>query len=517
MDISAWTAHWSNWTPEKTALRFEGGSISYGELERRVAAVAGWLLARGVSRGDRVAFLGYNGPELLELLFACARLGAIFVPLNARMPAAELRVFMDQGRPRLVVAEQSLQAVAVECVAHVAGCAVRSFEPGHGLNHVSGGPSACMFDPQLDPTSPVLIAYTSGTTGQPKGATFTHQNLAANALAMVTALALTARDEVLNVAAMFHVVGLALLTLPALCAGATVTIHREFDPGRLLHDVARFGVTLLASVPAMTQALAAHPGWSDADLSSLRYILTGSTFVRRSGIEPWRQKGVAVLQGYGLTETLPGGGASVPPGDAPEKALTAGKPKMFHQLRIVDPAGREVPAGEPGEVWISGPCVMQGYWENPEATRAAFQDGWFRSGDVGFIDEEGYLHILDRMKEMIIVGVSNVYPADLEAVLTASPAIAEAAVVGLPDDELGEVPVAFVIRAPGASLTEEEALELFQDHLASYKHPRHVFFVDGMPRTAVGKIEKKTLRNLARSLVLGDQGNERGRPQLIER
>jgi fatty-acyl-CoA synthase len=238
---------------------------------------------------------------------------------------------------------------------------------------------------------------------------------------------------------MFHTGGLFIHTLPGLCAGATNTIHRGFDPGQLLDDVQRRRVTLLACVPAMTFALAAHTAWESADLSSLRYVFTGSTVVPRSAIEPWQRKGVWVGQGYGSTEACPTATAR-PPGSPPQAAFCAGKPTLYTQMRIVDESGRDVPLGQPGEVWFRGPAVMQGYWENQQATREAFWDGWFRNGDLGLLDRDGYLHIVGRLKDIIVIDGSNVHPSDLEAVLDGHAEIREAAVVGRPHGELGEVP-----------------------------------------------------------------------------
>jgi fatty-acyl-CoA synthase len=312
---------------------------------------------------------------------------------------------------------------------------------------------------------------------------------------VITAFGLTAADEILTAVPMFHSGGLFIHTTPGLCAGATVTIHRQFHPGPLLEDVQRYRVTLLACVPAMTFALAAHPAWDQADLSSLRSVLTGSTFVPRGAVEPWQQRGVPVMQGYGSTETCPVV-TSLPAGSPGEMALTAGKPVLYHRVRIVDAAGRDVAAGEPGEIWIRGRSVMQGYWENAQATREAFQDGWFRNGDLGLFDEEGYLHIVDRIKDIIIVGSSNVYPSDLETVLGDCADIREAAVVGRRDDRLGEVPVACVVLVPGRSLTREQVIALFDGRLATYKHPRDVIFLDALPRNATGKVQKTVLRDL---------------------
>jgi fatty-acyl-CoA synthase len=344
----------------------------------------------------------------------------------------------------------------------------------------------------------VLILFTSGTTGRPKGATFTHQNLAFGALNALTAFGLTAADEILTAVPMFHAGGLLIHTAPGLCAGATITIDRQFEPGQLLEEIQRQRITLLACTPAMTFQLAAHPAWTGADLSSLRCVATGSTVVAEGAIEPWQRKGASIVQVWGMTEACVIV-TTMPPGSPPKTAFTAGKPVISQQIRIVDRSGSDVAIGEPGEIWIRGPSVMQGYWENEQATREAFHDGWLRSGDLGLLDEDGYLHIVDRLKDIIIVGASNVYPSDLEAVLDGCPDIREAAVVGKPDAELGEVPVACVVRTPGRPITSQQVIGLFEHRLASYKHPRDVIFLDALPRNATGKVDRRRLRDIVES------------------
>jgi fatty-acyl-CoA synthase len=491
VEISGWIAHWATWTPDKTALRFEGRATSYAELEREVALTAVRLRARGVLPGDRVGYLGPNCPELLQLLFACARLGAIFVPLNARMPPAELRVFVAHTRPRLLIAEQGLHQIALDSVDDGR---VLTFAVGGELPVPAGGAESMAADPRIDAAAPVLIAFTSGTTGRPKGATFTHENLTYNAFNGMTAFGLTSADEILTAVPMFHVGGLLIHTTPGLCAGATITIHRQFDPGMLLEEVPRLRITVLASVPAMTFALTAHPAWTNADLSSLRCVVTGSTVVPRRAIEPWQRKAVPIVQVYGMTETCPIVTTMAP--DSPKQAaLTAGKPVLYSQVRIVDESGWDVGVGETGEIWIRGPGTMRGYWENPQATRGAFSDGWFRSGDLGRLDDDGYLHVVDRIKDIIIVGGSNVYPSDLEAVLSNCADIREAAVVGRADEELGEVPVACVVSAPDRSLTREQVSGLFESRLAAYKHPRDVIFLEALPRNPTDKVDRIRLHD----------------------
>ena len=495
MDISSWIARWGSWTPGKTALRFEGRRVTYAELDHEVSSAAAWLRAGGVLPGDRVGFLGPSCPELLELLFACARLGALFVPLNIRMPPAELQVFVNATEPRLLVAEEGFRQIAVDSAGDLGAGRVNSFQLGAGLARFAGPAGRVTAVSGGDATAPVLILFTSGTTGRAKGATFTHENLAFNGLNVLTAFGVTAADEILTAVPMFHAGGLLIHTIPGLCAGATITIHHEFDPGELLDELQRQRITLLACVPAMTFALASHPGWDGADLSSLRLVVTGSTMVPRRAIELWQRKGVSIVQGYGGTETCPTA-TTMPPGSPPAASFTAGKPTIYTEIRVVDQPGGDAKIGEPGEVWIRGPAVMQGYWENEQATRDAFCDGWFRTGDLGLIDEAGYLRIVDRLKDIIIVGGSNVYPSDLESVLNDRAEIREAAVVAKPDDQLGEVPVACVVPTPGRTLTTEQVIRLFEGRLAPYKHPRAVIFLETLPRNWHGKVDRLRLHDI---------------------
>lgn len=495
MDVSGWIAHWAGWTSAKPALRFEGSEIGYAELERDAGLLAGWLRANETAAGDRVGYLGPNCPELLELLFACARVGAILVPLNSWMPPAELSVFVRATRPRLLVAEESFVELALKTVGDAARDCVKEFSAGVGLAPFADAAEPVSSSSDVGPGTPALILFTSGTTGRPKGATFTHQNLMFNALNVITAVGLTSADEILTAVPMVHAGGLLIHTLPALCAGATITIHRQFEPAGLLDEIQRRRISLLACVPTMTAALAADPAWQAADLSSLRCVVTGSTVVPYRAIEPWRRKGVPLVQGYGSTEACPTA-VTMPPGSPPEAALTAGKPSLYTQLRIVDQSGDDAPEDEPGEVWLRGPAVTAGYWENEQATREAFSDGWFRTGDLGVLDETGCLQIVGRIKDIIIIGGYNVHPADLETVLDGCAEIREAAVVGKPHEELDEVPVAFVVPVAGSALSADRVLALFRGRLAGYKHPREVRFVDALPRNRTGKIDRSALREL---------------------
>jgi acyl-CoA synthetase (AMP-forming)/AMP-acid ligase II len=492
MDLSTHIAHLAKWTPHKAAIRFEGKAITYADFEQRILAACARLEQQGVKEGDRVAYLGPNCPELLETLYACAHLGALFVPLNARMPAAELRAFVDQTRPASLVVEQSF----VDAANAIAPRLARVFPLDSRDQLVARRVQANLAG---DPLRPVLLAFTSGTTERPKGALFSHQSLVLGALKMIVDCALTADDEVLVASPLFHVASLLSLALPGLCAGATLTMHRQFSSEDVLDDIQHLRVTRFMATPLMTRALATSPAWPAAELGSLRTVFTGSTFIRGADVKPWQAKGVSVVQGYGMTEAP--GIALTPLGASADKVLAGGKATLFQDVGVFDASGNALLCGEAGEIWTRGPTIMLGYWENEEATRAAFHGDWFRTGDIGVVDDDGYVRVVDRMKDVIIVGTSNVYPNDLEAVLVACPEIREACVVGAPNAELGEVPVACVVPAKSADLTSERVLGLFTDRLAAYKHPRYVMFLESLPRNGLGKIQKQALRELVRAAM----------------
>ncbi len=484
-------ADWAQQRPDKVAIRFEDREIGYGEMEQRVARLAGALTRRAqIAAGDRVAYLGHNAPELLDLLFACARVGAILVPLSARMPAPELAVVLANTEPAALVAEDEFADTA------------READDARGMRIIPFGDLPALLDgaPELrcDPdrpfAAPLLVINTSGTTGPTKGAVLTHEMLHFNALNVVAAVGVGPDDEVLTNGPLSNTGPLNILTTPALAAGATVTIQREFEPAAMLEAIERRQITLVISAPAMTKALIADPRWETTDLSSLRCVITGSAIVREDVLAPWFERGVTVLQDYGLTEAMPVV-TMVPREDAHRLRATAGRPVPHCRVRLAAPDGSPVEPGEVGEVLVQGPTVMPEYWRSPEATRETFHaDGWLRTGDAGVFDDEGMLSIVDRIKEVIIVGSCNVYPADVEAVLADCPQIAESAVVGRPDDELGEVPVAFVVLQEEDTMSAGDVKALFEGRLAEYKHPHDVIFTESLPRSPIGKVQADELR-----------------------
>jgi fatty-acyl-CoA synthase len=493
MDLSRIVERWAAHRPHHVALRFDGADITYAALWRRVEAATLRLAGLGVHGGDRVAWLGYNHPEMLACLFACARLGAMFVPLNFRLAAPEHAEILASAEPAVLVAERDFEA-------HAAGLG-RSL-PLMRLVALHGapagwfawdGPPPSGFAPKLPGTDadPVLIVYTSGTTGKPKGAVHTQAGLLWNIVAATQYQDLTSRDHVLTVLPMFHVGGLCIQTLPALHAGATVTLHARFDPGAFLRDVAARRPTLTLLVPATLKAVYAHPDWERTDLASLREVNTGSSTVPESLFAPFHARGIPVGQVYGATETGPVS-IYLRAEDAMRKVGAAGKPAVHAEIRLVDGEDRDVAPGAVGEILVRAPNVMQGYWKDPD--NPAFRDGWFRTGDLARVDDEGFYWVVGRTKDMIISGGENVYPAELENVLADCAGIAEAAVVGVADPRWGEAVVAAVVKKPGATLDEAAVLALFDRRIARFKHPRRVIFVDSLPKSALGKVQKAELR-----------------------
>ncbi|RAI59373.1 class I adenylate-forming enzyme family protein [Roseicella frigidaeris] len=473
-------------TPEAMALRTPTEALTYAALQARIEAMAAMLAAEGVGAGDRVAFLGQNHPAQLVLLFACARLGALQVPLNWRLATPELRFILEDSGARRLLATREMQAAAAAALP--ADCRLLEAEalpPPAAPPPAAGGAE-----------DPVLLVYTSGTTGRPKGAILDQRALVFNALNAQRCFALTAADRVLTVLPLFHVGGLNIQTTPALLAGAEVLLPPRFMPEGFFAEVAAARPSLTLLVPSVMQALVAHPGWAAADLASLRAIGAGSSDVPLPLIEAFHARGIPVQQVYGATETSP-----IAICQSRAAALAApgsiGLPARHTDARVVDAAGREVPTGLPGEIQLRGPNLARGYWRAPEATAAAFRDGWFASGDVGRRDAEGRFWFTDRLKQVIISGGENIYPAEVERVLRGAPGVREGAVCGRPDPRWGEVPVAVVV--PGPEFDAAAVLRHFEGQLARFKHPRAVVTVPALPRTALGKVQVEALRALVRA------------------
>jgi fatty-acyl-CoA synthase len=339
-----------------------------------------------------------------------------------------------------------------------------------------------------------MILYTSGTTGKPKGALLTHGNITWNCINTIVDMDINRSDVALMISPLFHVASLDMGLLPMLLKGATVVLEAKFDTARVLELIQEHKVTTLNGVPTTFQLLCEDPGWATADLSSLDKLTCGGSAIPRRVLDAYEDRGIGFTSCYGMTETAPGA-TMLPVDRSREKAGSAGLPHFFTDVRIADPMGGVAAPGEVGEIQVSGPNVIKEYWNRPEATAASYSDGsWFRSGDMGYRDEEGFLFVSDRLKDMIISGGENIYPAEVEAVIAEHSAVSSVAVIGVSDDKWGEVPRAVVTLRDGASLTGEQLQSFLDGRLARYKIPKSLVVVDDMPRTASGKIRKMELR-----------------------
>lgn len=491
-DLSCWIDRWADHRPTSLALEFEGRQQTYAEFARSIAGTAAWLASEGVREGDRVAWLGPNRPLALELLFACARLGAIYLPLNARLTPAEHRWIVDDADPALVVGDIAFDQHLSEASGDRRVLIV---------DDDAGEPSARGSDaPRVGTRShPALLVYTSGTTGQPKGAVLDQAALWANATNGAHAHDLTSADRVLNVLPLFHVGGLNIQTTPTFHAGGAVLLHRAFEPTVFLDDVERWQPTWSLLVPATLQAISGHPRFADTDFSSLKGLMTGSSTVPEAVTRPFFDRGIAVGEVYGATETGPTA-IHLRADAAAENRGSCGKPSTTCDVRIVDDHGHDVPSGTSGELLVRGPNILREYWNNPEATAAAIDQGWYHTGDVGHVDADGWMFIDDRKRDVVVSGGENIYPAELENVLGDVSELAEFTVIGVPDDRWGEVPLVVAVPAEGSTIDAEEILRAFDGRLARFKHPKAVRWVEALPRTALGKVQKHEVRKL-----LGDE------------
>jgi fatty-acyl-CoA synthase len=484
--------------PERTAIIFEGESCSFQTLAERIRQQAQLLRDSGVCLGDRVGYLGFNHPAFLETLFAANAIGAIFVPLNFRLTGEELTFIINDAGIHSLVCDDALLPV-VEPVRDALCCQqyYASESSASGWRHLvtereaSQPITECVSQGQHDTC---LIMYTSGTTGLPKGAMLSHGNIVWNNVNAAQAFGSSRDDVLLTVAPLFHIGGLNVMTLGSFHSGSTLVLMRNFDPVQVLRDIESYRVTQMFGAPAMFLFMSQQAQFATTDLSSISMLICGAAPVPESLIELYGARGISFCQGYGLTETAPFA-SFLSPEWATSKLGSAGQPPLYTDVRIVDDSNHPLPHGERGEICIRGPNIMKGYWNRPEATAAAIDEmGWFHSGDVGYLDEDGFLFICDRLKDMVISGGENVYPAEVETVLYKHEAIAEVAVIGLPDEKWGEAVTAVAALQQGHTLTIEELREFAQSHLARYKLPLRLHVVDELPRNPAGKVLKFVLK-----------------------
>jgi fatty-acyl-CoA synthase len=488
--IGSWLIKRAATSADSVALVFgEGEKQTYGELDDRAARWAAVFAERGIGRGDRVAFLGENQPAFVEVLFGAARIGVVFVPVNTRLAAPEAAHILGDSGARLLVHDERAAAVATEAAGDLPRILVGA-EADAALADVEPAPEA----PGVGLDDPAAILYTSGTTGRPKGAVLTHGNLTWNSLNTLVDVDIVSTDVALVISPLFHAASLGMGLLPVLLKGGTVVLERAFDAGRALRIIEQHGVTMLSGVPTTYQFMAEHPDWAQADLSTLAKLTCGGSPVPTRVLEAFEARGLSFSQGYGMTETSPGA-TYLPATRTRAKRGSAGQPHFFTEVRVVDENGSSLEPGEIGEIQVRGPNVTPGYHGNPGATAEAFTaDGWFRTGDLGSFDDDGYLFVADRLKDMIISGGENIYPAEVEDLILGLDEVTGVAVIGIPDERWGETPWAVVTLRPGAELSTERLAEHLNSRIARYKVPKNVVVVDELPRTASGKVRKLDLR-----------------------
>ncbi|MGO1561186.1 Long-chain-fatty-acid--CoA ligase [Actinomycetales bacterium JB111] len=542
----------------KVAVEYEGRTFTYADVEERSRRLANALREAGIGRGDRVAYVGFNHHTLLETFFATAQLGAIWVIINARLAAPEVEYILTDSGARAVVfgtdhhehvrvighidtVETWLQVdeglpdddvpddgvpdtdlpddgagaagappARVSDLVEVSSGVVRGYEAS------IAGAGTDVVDEEIGADDAAMIMYTSGTTGRPKGATHTHGSLMTQYVNVLIDMDVLSTDVTLSMSPLFHVAGLNMTTMPTFLKGGTIIIQPGFDADRVLATIAERGVTSMFAVPAMMDRLASLPQFAATDLSTLTNVCCGGSPLPDRMLRTWADRGVEVQQGFGMTETAPGI-YLLRAADALAKSGTAGTEHFFTEARIVDPLGNDVPVGETGEIIAQGRNVMLGYWNRPEETARVIVDGWYHTGDLGSFDEDRFLTVRDRLKDMYISGGENIYPAEVENALLEIPGVRDAAVIGVPDPRWGEVGHAYVVvdevgdeagdgaaagvAAPGAAAqgaaeppTPESMTEELGRKLARYKVPKHIAVVDSLPRNATGKLQKHIIK-----------------------
>jgi long-chain acyl-CoA synthetase len=489
--------------PDHPCIVLDSFKFTYGQVDALSSQVASSLRAAGLKKGDRVGLMLPNVPQFVVAYFGILKAGGIVVPINVLLKGAEVNFYLGDSGSRYLIVWEDFAPEALKGTAALSGITTYVvLKPGSAeapagtknfMELLTGDPKFEMESTSPDDTA--VILYTSGTTGKPKGAELTHSNLFLNCHFISHVFGSTSRDTTLVVLPMFHSFGQSAVMNVAIHVGGTLTLVPRFDAEKVLEVIQRDKVTVFPGVPTMFFALLHHPAADKFDLSSLRICASGGAAIPGEVLRAFEEKfKTTILEGYGLSETSPT--ATFNNSVQERKILSIGKPIFGVELKIFDQDDKELPSGKDnvGEIVIRGHNVMKGYWNKPDANAEAFKGGWFHTGDLGYVDEDGYFFIVDRKKEMIIRGGFNVYPREVEEVVYAHPAVAEAAIIGVPDERMGEEIKAVVALKPGANATEEEIIAFVKERVAAYKYPRTVQFVDTLPKGATGKILKKELK-----------------------
>jgi fatty-acyl-CoA synthase len=510
MNLSSLMAHHAERFAERSAITTSAEEVSYRELYRRIQECAGALRSLGVRRSDVVGVLLYNSLEFIELMGACAHLGAIFMPLNWRLAPPELAYIADHAGARMLVSEPELERGFDELRGNGSDRMwVRVGQADERWQSLEAARRAA--EPVTEPArvegdDVMRLMYTSGTTSRPKGVMITYANLYWKCAAQVVELDITSSDYGLACGPLYHVGALDMVTTNLLFVGAATHIIRRFDVDDVLDAIEQRKISLTWFAPAMINSVLAAPGLADRDLESMRLIQNGGEKMPL----PLIQKLITAFpnswfsDAYGMTETV-SGDTYLDKGNMVEKLGSVGKPVLFTEVRIVDSDERPLGPGQEGEIVMRGPKVCRGYWRDEEATRRTIRDGWLHTGDVGVLDEDGFLYIVDRLKDLVISGGENIASSEVERVVYEHEAVLEVAVVGSPHPRWNEVPVAYVVVRPGAELTADELGAHCRERLAKYKTPKGFRFIDELPRNPSGKVLKRELREREAQLVAEQQ------------
>jgi len=477
--------------PDAIAVKLDDAAFNYGLLDNASQRVAAMLKSKGVGRGDSVGIMLPNVPYFPAIYYGVLRAGAVVVPMNVLLKGREVAYYLSDSQAKLLFAWHGFMEAAQTGAQEAGEVEVVEVKPGEieGLIFAHE-PDEDVAD--VDGSDTAVILYTSGTTGKPKGAELTHDNLRSNVAVAVGLFDIGVDDVIFGGLPLFHSFGQTCTMNAAIACGACVTLLPRFDPGKALEIIERDRCTVFEGVPTMYGALLNHPDRERCDVSTLRVCASGGASLPVEVLRGFEACfGAKLLEGYGLSETSPVASFNHP--DRERKAGSIGTPIKGCEMKVVDDDRNEVAPGEIGEILIKGDNVMKGYWRHPEATAAAIKDGWFATGDMARVDEDGYFFIVDRKKELIIRGGYNVYPREVEEVLYEHPAVREAAVVGVPHEELGEEVGAAVALKEGQSVEAEELSAFVKDQLAAYKYPRRIWFVDELPKGPTGKILKREI------------------------
>ena len=481
--------------PDRPALRMDDLVLTYAQLHQAAGRMSTRLAGAGIGPGDRVGIMLPNVPAFPIAFYGALAAGAVVVPMNPLLKSREVGYYLSDSGAKVVLAWDTAAGEAAKGAADAGAQAITVAAPDAGDVLAGQDPASGQSGRRVrGDDDDAVILYTSGTTGKPKGAQLTHANLVRNAeLTARTLLQSNPGDVLMGCLPLFHVFGLTCGLNAAIATGSMLTLLPRFDPAKALEIIKRDAVTIFEGVPTMYAAILHHPGADPAMTASLRVCVSGGAAMPVEILRGFEEKfGCVILEGYGLSETSPVASFNHP--DQVRKPGSIGTPVEGVQMRLVDDEGRSVPEGEIGEIAIRGHNVMKGYWGNPKATAETMTEGWFRTGDLAKVDSDGYYHIVDRKKDLIIRGGYNVYPREIEEVLHEHPAVAEVAVIGIPHAELGEEVAVAVALKPGATATPDELRSFVKDRVAAYKYPRQVWLVESLPKGPTGKIVRREVR-----------------------